>query len=455
MADLIDSLTESKSATVITSTSNGVLYPVSSNEASSNSRDHLIVADDALSGHVVNVRHNSTGSEGQKGQQESSGSTFINNNNNSNNNNNMSKISTNMTDSADQADDGDCGKRLSAKSVDVVDSRFTSISLVDVVENEKKNNNNNVATLSAMTDQSDDVRLHQRNTDVGSCSQNQREFTLERPQAIYGTLDIRQQDKEVKQQECCEDITLSHQADNKPNQASSYNNTTDGASQRTRNNNDPSKKQNLPDQIIVANNISQVDNVSNIGSNGDISKKSQDINATTTINHAVHSLNHNNSLKSNQIEQQLAFENNNSSNNINKANSFNSLSKQHIYPNQNRQDLPFFQKLFFTRWPIYALIICIMAALIFAIFSSVLSVYLTCGTNAYSPATSLASRTSEALIDTVDVAASSSSSIVNNFTRLPSSLWPIHYDLFFQPYLKEPFDFDGKVCCKSTIDYYY
>lgn len=158
-----------------------------------------------------------------------------------------------------------------------------------------------------------------------------------------------------------------------------------------------------------------------------------------------------------------------------------------------RRKLSYFQTLLLRKWPYLAISICIMSSLLFGILLSALTVYLlhgatdcsglarTAAAGEFGGASSpllLASNSHEFLkrpggdfheppasLDHLasltasgdqlqqrsssagsgsDLSASATSASTP-FQRLPSSLWPIHYDLFVQPYIAEPFNFTGKV----------
>lgn len=172
------------------------------------------------------------------------------------------------------------------------------------------------------------------------------------------------------------------------------------------------------------------------------------------------------------------------------------------YPNQadhirppycKRRRLSYLQSLLLRRWPCLALTICIMTSLLFGILLSALTVYLMHGvtdcsglalansasrrsgsdiphlgsfepprrdpfdsmaplelasltpesnglkSRNYAPLSSGGSQSQAAA--TPDAATEPRT----QFQRLPSTLWPQHYDLFVQPFIREPFNFIGKV----------
>lgn len=148
-----------------------------------------------------------------------------------------------------------------------------------------------------------------------------------------------------------------------------------------------------------------------------------------------------------------------------------------------RRKLSYCQSLLLRKWPCLALSICIMSSLLFGILLSALTVYLLHGAadcsglarvalgaepGAGSPL--LASANPHQLLRRPDYAesagvdqlggssgggeqsaqlrASSGAEAAGptaNFQRLPASLWPVHYDLFVQPHIAEPFNFTGRV----------
>lgn len=160
-----------------------------------------------------------------------------------------------------------------------------------------------------------------------------------------------------------------------------------------------------------------------------------------------------------------------------------------------RRKLSYFQSLLLRKWPCLAISICIMSSLLFGILLSALTVYLLHGATDCSGLARVAAANAESnspphlllaqpnnphqllrrpefasdsagLVDQLASLTGSSSSSGSEhsgqlraaassgsdstqpaarFQRLPSSLWPIHYDLFIQPYIAEPFNFTGKV----------
>lgn len=179
-----------------------------------------------------------------------------------------------------------------------------------------------------------------------------------------------------------------------------------------------------------------------------------------------------------------------------------------------RRKLSYFQSLLLRKWPCLAISICIMSSLLFGILLSALTVYLLHGAasdcSGFARAAAAAAGESNApphlllgqqgnphqllrrpdfadpagLVDQLASLTGSSSGNGNGeysssgqlraaaslgatelsqstpparFQRLPSSLWPIHYDLFVQPYIAEPFNFTGKVslvaCDRFTTIY--
>lgn len=149
-----------------------------------------------------------------------------------------------------------------------------------------------------------------------------------------------------------------------------------------------------------------------------------------------------------------------------------------LYPAPKRRRLSYLQSLLLRRWPYLALSICIMSSLLFGVLLSALTVYLMhahvsecmssllpAGNEPTSshlqarirpelymdPPMVEAGGASPGSLGALEARSTSSnsadSSVKRAFQRLPTSLWPIHYDLFIQPYLVEPFNFDGKVSC--------
>lgn len=148
-----------------------------------------------------------------------------------------------------------------------------------------------------------------------------------------------------------------------------------------------------------------------------------------------------------------------------------------------RKRLNYVQSLLLRKWPCLPLTIFIMASLLFGILLSVLTVYLMHSLNECPPIAlafkspldpvsahdSLRRPSDFDLISPVETisigsALSGGSQLSGKmsdaqqnetlrlaaqqqqkFRRLPSSLWPIHYDLFIQPFILDPFYFAGKV----------
>lgn len=172
--------------------------------------------------------------------------------------------------------------------------------------------------------------------------------------------------------------------------------------------------------------------------------------------------------------------------------------QQQPRPYCKRRRLSYLQSLLLRKWPCLALAICIMSSLIFGMLLSALTVYLMHGVTDCSaalahlssarlnsggspsaPAIEPRSRLSDfdtplelASLETsssgrlyaalsappaVAVPTSADQQQVSakqalgqqaqkpRFQRLPTTLWPQHYDLFVQPYIAEPFNFSGKV----------
>lgn len=167
-----------------------------------------------------------------------------------------------------------------------------------------------------------------------------------------------------------------------------------------------------------------------------------------------------------------------------------SASKQLDQPEQEfgckRRRLSYLQSLLLRKWPCLAIAICIMSSLLFGMLLSALTVYLMHGVTDCSSYALAATRVGHPLITSeherpsdfglntpIELASltghelhasgsrlyasgltsRSNSSEKNDpaadghkFRRLPGTLWPIHYDLFIQPYILEPhFNFSGKV----------
>lgn len=145
-----------------------------------------------------------------------------------------------------------------------------------------------------------------------------------------------------------------------------------------------------------------------------------------------------------------------------------------LYPAPKRRRLSYLQALLLRRWPFLAISICIMSSLLFGMLLSALTVYLMHAhvsecMSALLPVasgphrhqlepTSLLLQRNRLELDSpmLELAAGnpeprsgSAAAIAGNqrapFQRLPRSLFPIHYDLFIQPWIREPFNFNGKV----------
>lgn len=159
-----------------------------------------------------------------------------------------------------------------------------------------------------------------------------------------------------------------------------------------------------------------------------------------------------------------------------------------------KRRLSYLQSLLLRKWPCLAIAICIMSSLLFGMLLSALTVYLMHGVTDCSSFALAATRVnhhhplmgsqherpSDFGVDTpIELASltghelntsgsrlyasgltsrsNASSSEPNaptaqshKFRRLPGTLWPIHYDLFVQPYIFEPhFNFTGKVSTKT------
>lgn len=147
-----------------------------------------------------------------------------------------------------------------------------------------------------------------------------------------------------------------------------------------------------------------------------------------------------------------------------------------------RRRLSFLQSLLLRKWPYLALTICLMSSLIFGMLLSALTVYLMqssglsggdCSALAAAAAAAAKRASSSPLLaphefDTpielasltggaesggrqhyaanlLESAAAGKLAERPSFQRLPTALSPIHYDLFVQPYIAEPFNFTGKV----------
>lgn len=161
-----------------------------------------------------------------------------------------------------------------------------------------------------------------------------------------------------------------------------------------------------------------------------------------------------------------------------------------------RRRLSYLQSLLLRKWPYLAIAICIMSSLLFGILLSALTVYLMHGVTDCSSYALAATRVNPLMVSQherpldfdsntpielasltghADLMGSSGSRLYaasghlsgqsnsneatnpaasatattssgHKFRRLPGTLWPVHYDLFVQPYIFEPhFNFTGKV----------
>lgn len=145
-----------------------------------------------------------------------------------------------------------------------------------------------------------------------------------------------------------------------------------------------------------------------------------------------------------------------------------------VYPAPKRRRLSYLQTLLLRRWPYLALAICIMSSLLFGVLLSGLTVYLMhahvseCMSSLLPAGEPSAAHVHARLRQQVfpdpsslelagplesrsaGPSASNSSTKRASFQRLPRSVWPTHYDLFIQPHLVEPFNFDGKVSVAAS-----